>query len=162
MKMRWIPVAALLGLLVAACGSDAGPSEVTFDVELIEIKGSTDGIAPPEVDPASLSLGYRYKQPGAVDPENANKWEVSTYIFAPGSMSVVQGDTVTLRMFGVNGDVHDVYVVAPDGTVAVEALTVNRGREYIVTFEASQTGHYKLLCTTHAPTMQADILSLGG
>jgi len=163
MTKRLISGALLLAFLAVACsGGGADPSAVTFDVELIEIKGGTDGIAPPEVDPASLSLGYRYKGPGTVDPDNPDKWEVSTYMFAPGSMTVVDGDTVTLRMFGVNGDAHDIQVVAPDGSVVVDTFTINRGREYSVTFETDQTGHYKLLCYTHAPTMQADILSVGG
>lgn len=164
-RKRWSAIAIVLAMVAAACGGDAvatDPGEVTFDIELIEIKGGTDGIDPPEVDPASISLGYRYKAPGTVDPENPAKWEVSTYLFSPGAMSVIEGESVTLRMFGVNGDVHDVWVQAPDGTVAVEAFTVNRGREYSVTFEASQAGHYKLWCTTHGPTMTADILSVGG
>lgn len=166
-RKNWSIVAAVLvvGLVTAACADTAGaadPAPVTFDIALIEIKGSTDGIPAPEVDPISLSLGYRYKAPGVLDPENPNKWEVSTYLFAPGAMSVVEGDTVTLRMFGVNGDEHDVWVEAPDGSVAVANLMVNRGREYTTTFEATQTGHYTLWCTTHAPTMTADILSIGG
>jgi plastocyanin len=154
----------VLGALVlSACNSAAAadPSEVTFDVELVEIKGSTDGIPPPETDPTTLSTGYGYKAPGDYDPETPDKWQVATYMFSPGAMSVVEGDTVNLRMFGVNGDEHQIYVQAPDGTTVVEAFTANRGREYKVNFTADQTGHYKIICTTHAPTMTADILSTG-
>jgi plastocyanin len=74
-------------------------------------------------------------------------------------MSVVTGDTVNLRMFGVNGDEHVVHVQAPDGSTVVDAFTANRGREYEASFTASQGSHYKLICTTHGPTMTADILS---
>jgi len=166
-RKHWSMVATVLlvGLVAAACADTTGsaePGDVTFDISLIEIKGSTEALAPPDIDPTTLSQGYRYKAPGVLDAALPNKWEVSTYMFAPGAMSVVEGDAVTLRMFGVNGDEHDVWVEAPDGSVALTNLIVNRGREVIASFEATQTGHYTLWCTTHAPTMQADILSLGG
>lgn len=158
-----ISLLAVALLVVSACSSSSGadPSDVTFDVELIEVKGATDGISAPDTDPTSLSKGYGYKAPGVYDSENANKWQVATYMFAPGAMSVVTGDTVNLRMFGVNGDEHVIFVQAPDGSTVVDAFTANRGREYEVSFTASQGGHYKLICSTHAPTMTADILSIG-
>jgi plastocyanin len=164
--MQWKSIMVLVAfaaLAAAACSSAsaADPSDVTFDVELVEIKGATDGILPPDVDPTSLSKGYGYKAPGEYDAENPEKFQVATYMFAPGAMSVVSGDNVTLRMFGVNGDEHQIFVQAPDGSTVVDAFTINRGREVTVAFEADQAGHYKLICTTHGPTMTADILSIG-
>lgn len=163
-QLRLITSAVLLAALASACAEASGAeaSEVTFDVALIEIKGSTDAIPPPSVDPTSLSQGYRYKAPGVLDEANPAKWEVSTYMFSPGAMTVVEGDEVTLRMFGTNGDEHVIYVEAPDGTVAVPQMTTSRGSQALVTFTADQAGHYTLWCVTHAPTMQADILSMGG
>lgn len=149
---------------LAACGEgglDVAASDVIFDVEAIEIKGATDGIEAPTVDPATLSAGYRYAPPGEYDADNPAKWQVSTYMFSPGAMSVVKGDDVTLRLFGVNGDEHLLWVEAPDGSKVVANTTLNRGRELSVTFTADQTGHYKLICATHGPTMTADILSVG-
>jgi plastocyanin len=166
MKLKGVKLLSVIGtttLLLAACGpAGAGiaPSSVTFDVELIEIKGSTSGIAAPELDPTGLSAGYRFKPPGEYDSENPTKWEVSSYMFSPGAMSVVQGDEVALRMFGINGDEHLVWVAAPDGSVVAEKTIINRGREVVLSFTAMQTGHYKLLCGNHAPTMQADILAI--
>ena len=55
-----------------------------------------------------------------------------------------------------------VFVQAPDGSTVVDPFTINRGREYEVDFTADQTGHYKIVCMSHAPTMTADILSIGG
>jgi plastocyanin len=164
--MQWksiIVLVAVAALAVAACSAAdaAEPSDVTFDVELVEIKGATDGITPPDVDPTSLSKGYGYKAPGDYDAENPDKFQVATYMFAPGAMGVVTGDNVTLRMFGVNGDEHQIFVQAPDGSTVVDLFTINRGRELTVAFEADQAGHYKLICTTHGPTMTADILSNG-
>lgn len=163
MKNAKVLAAVLATLLVTlgACSSGAlaEPGDVTFDVELVEIKGATDGIPAPDVDPKSLSKGYGYTQPGDFDAENPDKWQVAAYLFAPGAMSVIKGDDVTLRMFGVNGDEHVITVEAPDGSTAVESFTVNRGREVTVSFTADQAGHYRVICVTHSPTMTADILS---
>jgi len=169
MKRSLLSVFVVFALVFVACGDDdaddasgAQPGDVTFDVEVIEIKGATDGIPAPDVDPESLSLGYRFKPPGEYDAENPDKWQVSTYLFAPGAMTVVNGDDVTLRLFGINGDEHVMWVEAPDGTKVTAEVVLNRGREIKMDFTADQLGHYKLICVTHAPTMQSDILSVSG
>lgn len=164
MELRRLAALLVVGALaLAACAAPgAEPGEVTFDVELIEVKGATDGIASPDTDPRSLSTGYGYTAPGEYDSENPDKWQVATYMFAPGAMSVVQGDSVTLRFFGVNGDHHGISLVAPDGTTVVADFEMNRGRERLLTFTADQLGHYKLICADHFPTMTADILALSG
>lgn len=160
---RFVPVLLFVALVLAACStSGADPGDVTFDVELIEVKGATDGISAPDTDPTSLSAGYGYKAPGEYDAENPDKWQVATYMFSPAAMTVVQGDEVTLRFFGVNGDHHGISLAAPDGTVVVDHFDMNRGREGLLTFTADQLGHYKLICADHSPTMTADILSLSG
>lgn len=160
---RFLPLLLLVALGLSACGaSGAEPGDVTFDVELIEVKGATDGISAPDIDPTSLSAGYGYTPPGEYDAESPNKWQVATYMFSPAAMTVVQGDEVTLRFFGVNGDHHGLSLVAPDGTVVVDQFEMNRGREGLLTFNADQLGHYKLICADHSPTMTANILSLSG
>ncbi len=149
-------------LLAAGCGgSSVAPSEVTIDISIIEIKGATDGISAPDVDPESLSSGYRFKPPGEYDENNPDKWQVSTYLFSPSAFAVLQGDTVTLRTFVVNGDEHTVWLEAPDGQNLGE-LTMNRGREYSFTFTAEQVGYYILHCDEHEPTMSLQILALTG
>ena len=155
-----------MSFLATACsGSQAGeiglsPTSVTFDVSVIEIKGATDGIPAPEVDPAGLSLGYRFKPPGEYDSENADKWQVSTYMFSPAALVVAQGDNVTLRTFVINGDKHTVWLEAPDGSTAGSEVLMNRGREYNFAFTAEQAGYYTLHCDEHDPTMSATILVL--
>jgi plastocyanin len=162
-RKHLLVLTVIVGLLLAACSasnSGAEPSDVTFDVELIEIKGATDGIDAPDVDPTGLSAGYGYKPPGEYDADNADKWQVATYMFAPAAMSVVKGDEVTLRFFGVNGDHHGISLVAPDGSTVVDHFDMSRGQEKLLTFTADQVGHYKLICGNHSPTMTADILSI--
>jgi hypothetical protein len=89
---------------------------VTLDVNVIEIKGATDGIDAPSVDPASLSSGYKLSPPGEFDADNPDKWQVSSYMFSPAEMVVPLGSQVTLRTFVLNGDVHGTYLLAPDGS----------------------------------------------
>ncbi len=136
------------------------PGAVTFDVSVIEIKGATDGISAPEVDPVTLSDGYRFKPPGEYDADNPAKWQVSTYMFSPAAMMVAQGDEVTLRTFVINGDEHTTWIEAPDGSTAASEMVMNRGREYNMVFTASQAGYYTLHCDEHDPTMSATILVL--
>lgn len=152
-----------LSLLSGCAASGAvglSPSSVTFDVSVIEIKGATDGIPAPDVDPATLSAGYRFKPPGEYDADNPDKWQVSTYMFSPASIVVAQGDKVTLRTFVINGDQHTVWLEAPDGSTAAVSVVMNRGREYSFSFTANQAGYYTLHCVEHDPTMRATILAL--
>jgi len=154
MRKQSIILLVLMAVMLAACGDDdsgAAPSDVTFDIEVIEIKGATDGIDPPSVDPTTLSAGYGFKPPGEYD-----------YLYSPGAMSVVNGDDVTLRFFGINGDSHQMWVESPDGTKVTDVVELNRGRELVLEFTADDLGHYKIICSTHAPTMTADILSVSG
>ncbi len=166
MRKQSIILLVLMALVIGACGDDdssgAAPSDVTFDVEVIEIKGATDGIDPPSVDPTTLSLGYGFKPPGVYDADNPNKWQVATYLYSPGAMSVVKGDDVTLRFFGINGDSHIMWVEDPDGNKVTDEVELNRGRELTLTLNAHELGHYNKVCATHAPTMTADILSISG
>lgn len=161
-----ISLLLLAGLAMTACGADTGavglePNEVVFDVNIIEIKGATDGIEAPSVDPATLSTGYKFKAPGEYDAENSAKWQVSSYMYSPAAFVVGQGDAVTLRTFVLNGDNHVTWLEAPDGSrVAGTDVTMNRGRQYEVSFSADQPGYYTWKCADHDPTMSAQILVL--
>jgi plastocyanin len=128
----------------------------------VEIKGSTtsDKLRPPSTNPTDLSKGYGFTPPGDADRNAPQKWEVSSYLFAPGFITVHQGDSVTLTVFVVNGDSHEVRVVAPDGRAVMPARTWHRGQEYRVSFVAERVGTYQLSCSAHAPTMTASILVL--
>lgn len=138
------------------------PTAHTIFMTAIELKGSTttDKLAPPPVNPKDLSKGYEFKPPGQADKSDAKKWEVSSYRFAPGFVTVRQGDSVKLRVFVVNGDEHEVGIMDPDGRGVVAKTKLNRGREYEMSFIAKKIGSYQLTCSTHAPTMAATILVL--
>ena len=67
---------------------------------------------------------------------------------------------MTFTVLVVNGDRHDVTVLAPDGQVVVPTALWQRGREYQMSFVAEKAGTYQLKCFAHAPTMTANILVL--
>jgi len=67
---------------------------------------------------------------------------------------------VAVRVFVVNGDKHDVSVLAPDGQVAAPTATWTRGGEYQISFKAEKVGTYKLSCAIHGPSMTANMLVL--
>jgi plastocyanin len=149
--------AAVLGLLFSSSSGaqERAPAAHTVFLTGIEVKGATtaDKLAAPSVDPKVLSKGYGFKGPGEADKKAPEKWEVSAYIFSPSFVTVRQGDRVRLYVFLVNGDDHEVFVTAPDGSTPVVKRTWNRGREYQVEFAAEEIGTYQLTCSTHAPTM---------
>ncbi len=163
MKVMLASFLILSALLLAQDITGQGaPATRQIFITAVEFKGSTtaDKVAPPSVDPNSLSRGYAYKGPGEADKTAPQRWEVASYQFSPGFVTVHQGDTVALTVFVANGDHHEVQVTAPDGRVLVPKSTWDRGREYRASFVAEKPGTYRLNCLTHAPTMTATILVL--
>lgn len=150
------------GLLAREVSAQRAPATHTIFVTAVEVKGSTttEKLAPPAVHPTELSKGYDFKAPGEADKQAPQRWEVASYTFTPGFATVQQGDTVALTAFVVNGDQHDVGIIAPDGQVVMANATWQRGREYRVSFIAKQVGTYQLRCFTHTPTMTANLLVL--
>ena len=143
-------------------GQSGGPTTHTIFMTAIELKGATtvDKLAPPPINPKELSKGYEFKPPGEADKSDPKKWEVSSYRFAPGFVTVRQGDTVKLTVFVVNADEHEVGITDPEGREVAARAKWKRGREYQVSFVAKKIGSYHLTCSTHAPTMTATILVL--
>ncbi len=159
MKKGTIIVSIILStaLLLAACtGGAATPAaaERVFYVNAIEIKGATDGISPPPVNPEDLQKGLGYKAPGEYDESNPDKWQVASYQFNPSALTVFQGDTVKLVLFVVNGDIHADRIEDPDGQIVVSEETHNRGRQYTMSFVAEKAGVYQLRCKEHAEAMR--------
>lgn len=163
-QMALLLAMTLLSLALSSHVSAQQRTGTTYTIFLtaLEVKGSTtaDKLAPPSASPAELSKGYGFKGPGQDDKSAPQKWEVASYLFAPGFVVVRQGDTVTLTAFVVNGDEHEVWIAAPDGQKVVPNTIWNRGREYRMQFLADKLGTYQLVCSNHAPSMIATFLVL--
>ena len=169
MRRPYLGRTVVLGALILSRALLAGDVDApqaatthTIFMNVVEYKGSTtaEKLAPPQVNPATLSKGYVYKGPGEADKTAPQQWEIDSYAFAPGFVTVPQSDIVAVRVFVVNGDKHEVSVVAPDGQVAVPTATWTRGGEYPVSLKAEKVGTYKLSCAIHGPSMTANILVL--
>ncbi len=158
---RWVLSLAAVSLFVIGCSASSDADVREIFVTGVELKGttSTESLSVPDVDPTTLSLGYRYKAPG-FDEANPANWQVATYVWTPGTITAFEGDEITLTVFIVNGDHHSTRLIAPDGTQVGATDDYQRGRETKVQFTATQAGTYQFLCDTHAPTMSADILIL--
>lgn len=156
------PIAALALVIVSSDTGAQSKATHTVFVSLVEIKGGTtsDKLPPPTLNPKDLSKGYEFKGPGTADKNSPLRWEVSTYMFAPGYVTVREGDEVVVTAFVVNGDEHEVWINAPDGTTVVPKTRWTRGREYRTSFVAEKPGAYQLLCSNHAPSMTATFFAI--
>ena len=52
---------------------------------------TTEKLAPPSVNPATLSKGYVSKGPGEADTTAPQQWEIDSDAFSPGFMTVASG-----------------------------------------------------------------------
>ncbi len=178
-RLRFIGFGALAVLLVAAvavgCGDDDDDdggdglasrippaTERLIEVTILEVKGATSAndLAPPDIDPSTLSDGFGYKAPGVYDADNPDKWQVASYMWNQANIVAFEDDVLNLHIFVLNGNEHDVWIEGPDGETVVEELEMNRGREYDISLKPTKAGVYRLICNTHEPTMTADILVL--
>ena len=58
-----VAIHALVVTGSSATGAD--PGDITFEGELVEVKGATDGISVPDTDQTSLPKGYGYRAASA-------------------------------------------------------------------------------------------------
>ncbi len=161
MKKTFVGVSLILVAMVmfssCAGGATVPSGERVFNLNAIEIKGATDGIAPPDINPERLGKTYGFKGPGDYDSSNPKKWQVASYQFNPSAMTVFQGDRVKLILMVINGNVHKDSIIDPDGNIVVAETEHNRGRLYEITFNADKAGMYILRCAEHKENMNAVI-----
>jgi hypothetical protein len=66
-----------------------------------------------------------------------------------------EGETVTLEIVGINGDVHPSTIPG-----VVDSFIVKRGEVTRVTFIAAKPRLYPITCTKHTPSMQGTLVVL--
>jgi heme/copper-type cytochrome/quinol oxidase subunit 2 len=71
--------------------------------------------------------------------------EIEVYRWDPGTIAVKKGESIELRILGVNGDHH---------SFVLEGLNVKgevlKGKETIVRFIAEEEGTYRMICINHS------------
>jgi hypothetical protein len=99
-----------------------------------------------------LTAGGGYR----LDPPNdEGEWHARAYLWHPVSVTVSQGDNVTLEFFGINGDEHPTRLEGYD-----LEFVVRRGEITRVAFTADRPGIFPFVCGTHQPTMTGQLVVL--
>jgi plastocyanin len=153
-KARTLALSATLGLALALGGAGLPWAQApgrTIYMAAVEMKGGTQQEKEPYPAAALPAGGGYIKTP----PNAGGRWEVSAYQYSPGTIVVRQGETVTLEIVGVNGDLHPSTIPG-----LVESFTVKRGEITRVNFAATKPGLYSIVCTKHQPNMQATLVVL--
>ena len=143
--------------MTASCGDDeeeAGAlssGDRTVYMAAIEPKGSAK--APEEPFPSEAlpeGGGYKLEEPG-----ETGEWVVETYRWLPGTVTVVEGDHVTLEILGINGKSHAATIEGYD-----KKFEVKRGELTTVEFDADKPGIFRIVCHTHQPAMTGTLVVL--
>jgi hypothetical protein len=122
-----------------------------FTIAAVEPRGGANvGQEPLPTEPLPPGAGYVMRQ-----PDQAGRWEVSTYLWSPSQIVVHQGDEVTLDFVGINGASHPTEIKGLDKT-----FTLKRGHVVRVEFKADRPGTYPVICNTHMPSMRGEIVVL--
>ncbi len=145
------------------------PMKRTIYMAAIEPKGSAN-VEKETFPKAPLPAGGGY---GLKAPDKEGKWEVETYAWLPGSITVYQGDEVTLQVAGINGitvyqgDEVTLQVAGINGAehaVSIEGYglkyVVKRGEITTVSFKANKAGIFEIICHTHRPSMTGQLIVL--
>ncbi len=131
--------------------SEALAEKRFFAVAAVEPKGGVTVDKepfPPEAMPGGG--GYVLNK-----PDGNNRWEVSTYLWMPSQIIVNEGDEVTLEFIGINGASHPTTIKGFGKTFVLKRGTVTR-----VSFVADKVGVFPIECSTHRPSMTAEIIVL--
>jgi plastocyanin len=127
------------------------PNKRYFTVAAVEPRGgvnvSQEAFPSDQLPPGG---GYIIKQ-----PDQTGRWEVSAYVWMPNQLIVNQGDEVTIEFVGINGGAHPTEIRGIG-----KAFTLKRGQVVRMDFKADKPGIYPVICSSHQPSMRAEIVVL--
>lgn len=89
------------------------------------------------------------------EPNKDGRWEIAAYIWSAPQITVNQGDDLTLQFVGINGAAHPTTIEGYD-----QSFTLTRGEVRNISFKADKAGVFKIICTTHGPTMISELIVL--
>lgn len=142
----------LVALVLAAALPNQGagqtaPPRRTIYMAAVEPKGGTSVTSEPYPSAsAALTAGPGYVLKA---PDGTGRWEVSAYQWQPGFVLANEGEEVTLEIIGINGAEHTSFIEG----INVPAFTVRRGQITTVNFRAARAGFYRIVCSSHLPSM---------
>lgn len=134
---------------VATAAIAASPPARSFTIAAIEPKGGA------QVEKEAFPTAPLPEGGGLIlkAPNAEGRWEIATYIWSAQQIMVNQGDDVTLLFVGINGATHPTTIEGYD-----QAFTLQRGTVHKVSFKADKAGVFKIICTTHGPTMTSELV----
>lgn len=155
-----VALAVALPLAIASKGS-ATTAATTHTIYLtaVEWKGSASVAKEPYPGPVPGGGGYESCAPGSADCDldgDKTKWAIETYRFDTALAAAYVGERVVLQIFGVNASKHDIVVPAFKKTFTVKRGVVSRVDLGVM----KKAGFYKIICVTHPPSHQMDLLIL--
>lgn len=166
-KRIWL-IGGVVTTLVA-CGlvlglsatSEAAKQRPKRDIYMTAVEWKGSASVSKEAYPGARSLpcngsgcGYESFAPGSDEVEgDMTKWAIETYRFDTSTVTACAGDRLTLNIFGVNSSHHDIVIPA-----FKQQFRIRRGVLSKVTFNVDRIGIYKILCITHPPAHQADLV----
>ena len=127
------------------------PIERTIYINLIELKGSTN-IEKEPFPTKALPEGGGYE---LKPPDETGKWVVETYTFSPSVIVVNQGDTINIKMLGLNGALHKISIEN-----YINEFDIHRGELKEISFVADKAGTFKMSCDVHRPAMEGYLMVL--
>lgn len=162
MKLNRILLAGLvLGMTATALAACAQPQAASSKLQAPTKRSITIAAVEPKGSAAVEKEAFPKDElpPGGgyvlVAPDKNGSWGVETYRWDTSTIVVNQGDEVTLELIGVNGKEH---------AGSIEGYNINfavkRGQLTKVSFTADKPGIFKFLCSTHMPSMTADLVVL--
>lgn len=155
-----VVLAVAVPLVMVSTGG-ATPAATTHTIYLtaVEWKGSASLASEPYPGPVPAGGGYESCPPGSDECDldgNPNRWAIETYRFDTAMAAAYVGERVVLQIFGVNASKHDIVVPAFKKTFTVKRGVVSR----IDLGVMKKPGFYKVICVTHPPSHQMELLVL--
>jgi plastocyanin len=140
---------ALAGLLAsAACNSSAPSRRAAYTPRSRDITVTTVPLLVKEQQVVFPFLKPAFAKGGVLDGKEV-------YAFSPSTITVVEGDTLHLRLINPEDDVHS--FVLPDFAVSLPG-----GQITLATYVAKHAGIYPIVCAiqSHLPMMSGQLVVL--
>ena len=151
-----VALAVALPVALAARGeAQQSNQKRTIYLTAVEWKGSASVAKEPYPGPVPPGGGYESFPPGDEELDgDMSKWAIETYRFDTAMAAAYVGERVVLQIFGVNAAKHDIVIPAFKKSFTVKRGVVSR----IDLGVMKKAGIFKIICVTHPPSHQMDLL----